>query len=194
MMDLEYLVVTYGYAIIFLMTLLEGETIVIVAGAIAYLGLLDPRWVAIVAFVGSFTSDQVVFHLARHHTDHRFVRWAKERPTFSRALALVERNATVFILSFRFVYGIRNISAVALGLSNVAANKYLVLNAIAAAIWAASFTATGYYFGHAAEAFLGKVAGVEKKILAALAIGVVFYLLYRLIAPWIRRLRANENS
>ncbi len=49
---------------------------------------------------------------------------------------LLERHPTGFILAFRFLYGMRTISPVIIGLSGVPFRKFLLLNAIAAGIWA----------------------------------------------------------
>lgn len=193
MATLENLVETYGYLLILVWTLLEGETIVIVAGAVAYHEMLDARGVALAAFVGSFTSDQLLFHLARHHADHRLVQRVRERATYKHVMRLIERNSTLLILGFRFLYGVRNVTPVALGLSAVSARKYLVLNAIAAAVWAMSFTAAGYLFGQTVEVFIGKLVAAQHKLLAAIAIGIAIYALYRLLSPWIRRLRGQER-
>ena len=56
----------------------------------------------------------------------------------------LERYDTGFILSFRFIYGVRNFSSFALGLSAVHWERFLRLNFLAAGLWAATFVAAGY--------------------------------------------------
>jgi membrane protein DedA with SNARE-associated domain len=77
-----------------------------------------------------------------------------------QALALAERYDALFILTFRFMYGIRNISGFALGLSKITSVRFLVFNFIAAGIWAVIFSGGGYLFGHVSQAVLGKWAEV----------------------------------
>ena len=60
--------------------------------------------------------------------------------------------------SARFIYGVRNFSSFALGLSAVRWKRFLRLNFLAAGLWAASFVAGGYFLGHAFRAMLGDVA------------------------------------
>src|SRR5258705_356945 len=71
------------------------------------------------------------------------------------ALRWLERYNTGFILSFRFIYGVRNISSFAMGMSAVRWQRFLCLNFLAAGLWAASFVAAGYFLGHAFRAVLG---------------------------------------
>ena len=70
----------------------------------------------------------------------------------------LERYNTGFILSFRFVYGVRNFSSLAMGMSAVQWKRFLALNFLAAVLWAASFIAVGYFLGHAFRAVLGDLA------------------------------------
>jgi membrane protein DedA with SNARE-associated domain len=70
---------------------------------------------------------------------------------------------------------------VALGVSNVPPLRFLVLNAIAAAIWAVCFSTLGYLFGQTIESMLGRLHGVETKLAVAIAIGVLIWLAYHLL-------------
>ena len=60
--------------------------------------------------------------------------------------------------------------------------RFLVLNAIAAAIWAVCFSLVGYVFGETIESMLGRLHGVETKLAVAAAIGIAVWLAYRLYA------------
>jgi len=157
-MDISQLIAEHGaffYLIAFVWTFLEGETIVLFAGFAAAQGLLNPFLLLIAAWLGSFAGDQVYFWIGRHFGIailNRFPRW---RRGVESALSWLERYNTGFILSFRFIYGVRNFSSFAMGLSAVHWKRFLILNFIAAALWAASFVAVGYFLGHAFRAVLG---------------------------------------
>ena len=56
-MTLESFVVTYGYLALLTGALLEGETIVIIAGIMAHSGYLQLPWVIGVAFCGNTTQE-----------------------------------------------------------------------------------------------------------------------------------------
>ena len=139
-------------------TFLEGETIVVVAGFLSDQDIINPIAVAASAFLGSFLGDQLWFYLGRRHAAHPFVAGIIGRPIFAKAMSAIEDHPKKFILTFRFIYGIRTVSPVAVGLTEIPARDFLIVNAIAAAIWAVAFTALGYVFGQAVETALGDLA------------------------------------
>ena len=64
-MSLESFIQSYGYGALFLGTLLEGETALILAGLTAHMGLMKLPLVILVALLGSFLGDQFFFFLGR---------------------------------------------------------------------------------------------------------------------------------
>ena len=170
----------YGLLAVLVGTFFEGETIVIVAGFLSHEGYFSPYLLCLCAFLGTFAGDQAWFYLGRKHAHFKIVQKVTTFPQFARVIRLIETHPIKFILSFRFVYGIRNISPVALGLSRISALKYLILNGIAAAVWAVTFTTIGYVFGQAAETFVGRLAGAQNKIIAAVIAGLVVYFAFKI--------------
>jgi membrane protein DedA with SNARE-associated domain len=140
-----------------------------------------------VAFVGSLISDQGLFFVGRRFSESRIVREQKRRPVFSKALGMIERNSNAFILAFRFLYGLRTVSPLALGVSSVPAGRYLALNLIAAAIWALAVTGIGYALGAALHGAIGDLPKIEHKIAAALAIAALSAIILHVIARRMRR-------
>ena len=179
MPSFETLLADYGLLAILVLTFFEGETVVIVAGFLSHEGYFSPYTLCLTAFLGTFAGDQLWFYLGRRHANLKIVQKVTTFPQFARVIRLIETHPIKFILSFRFVYGIRNISPVALGLSRISALKYFVLNAIAAIVWAMTFTSIGYFFGQAAEAFIGRINGVFGKIIAAVIVGAIVYFAFK---------------
>ncbi len=138
----EYLT-DYGYLVVAVGAFIEGETILLLAGYAAQQGALDVRLVLLLGFVGAFAGDQLWFYLARRHGS----RWLERRPHLvakaTNTKRLLERHATLFILSFRFIYGLRNLGAVAVALSDVSTRRFFLLNAAAAALWSVLVIGTG---------------------------------------------------
>lgn len=141
------------YPIAFLWSFFEGETFVIFGGWAASLGVLRIEFLIAAVWLGSFCGDQMWFWLGR--------RWgvkALDRfPAAGRRAATVhgwlERYGVGFILTFRFLYGVRNIASVAMGTSHMPWRRFLFWNFIAAGIWAFAFAGAGYMFGEAAASF-----------------------------------------
>jgi membrane protein DedA with SNARE-associated domain len=160
-MDINQLIANNGayfYVIAFVWTFLEGETFILFAAFAAAQGLLNP-WVLLgCAWIGSFSGDQCYFWLGRQYGVgllHRFPRW---RFSVDTALHWLERYNTGFILTFRFIYGVRNFSSFAMGLSAVNWHRFLKLNFVAAGLWAVTFVGVGFFLGHACQAMLGDIA------------------------------------
>lgn len=135
------------YLITFLWTALEGETFVIFAGLAAQRGLLNIGLLFIAAWLGSFAGDQIFFLLGRLFGTRLLKHFPKLEPSVERALSWLEHYAAVFILSYRFMYGIRNISGVAIGMSRLPWQKFAIWNCAAAFIWALAYAGFGFVFG-----------------------------------------------
>jgi membrane protein DedA with SNARE-associated domain len=173
----ETLILRWGYLAVGLGTFFEGETILIAAGAMAHRGLLSLWWVIGSAFVGSLAGDQLWFLLGRRYGQP----FIAQRPKIQRRTAVVEgwlhRYGTVFVLGFRFLYGLRSVTPVLLGASRYAPSRFLGLNAVGAALWALSFGYLGYGVGASLAALLDRRGRVEELLLAGLAVGVLVALL-----------------
>jgi membrane protein DedA with SNARE-associated domain len=108
-----------------------------------------------VAFLGSFCGDQTYYYIGRRYGTPLLKRW----PTLTRrvewAFKMVRTHETLFILSFRFIYGVRNISPFVIGMAGVGRLKFFILNMIAALAWANTFAWGGYFLGRALEDWLG---------------------------------------
>jgi membrane protein DedA with SNARE-associated domain len=183
-MDINQLIAHNGacfYLIAFVWTFLEGETVIIFAGFAAAQGLLDPFLLLVAAWLGSFSGDQCYFWLGRHFGVRLLDRFPRFRRGVDTALHWLERYDTGFILSFRFIYGIRNVSSFAMGLSAIRWERFLGLNFAAAGLWAASFVAIGYFLGHAFRAVLGDLARSFSLVMLAVfaLIAVLMWLVHR---------------
>ena len=157
-MDLAQIAADYGdyiYPIIFILTFLEGETLVIFGGVLAHQGLLDWTLLFFSAWIGSFCGDQFYFWVGRRWGKDLLVRFPRWSPSAESALDMLRRYNTWFILSFRFVYGVRNFASFAMGMAGVCPIRFLTLNFVAAFVWALSFAGFGYIFGEALESVLG---------------------------------------
>jgi len=179
--DWQDLLQTYGYWAILLGTFLEGETIVILAGILVASGQMSFEGVSACAFLGSFLSDQLMFSLGKYKGNSILGRFPKLDRKREKVSKLLQKYDTFLILGFRFVYGIRNVTPIVLGLSNIRHLRFLILNLIGALVWAVSFTASGYYFGHMIDNIL-RIFGLS------MLIGIVcVVLLTAVILFFIRR-------
>ncbi|WP_207481457.1 DedA family protein [Arenibaculum pallidiluteum] len=176
-MDIFELIRDYGqffYAIVAVWTFLEGETVVLVAGVAAREGMLDLGTLIACAWGGSFLGDQLYFYVGRRYGPALLRRWPRMQCGVDKALSLLDRYSTGFILTFRFVYGVRNVSSFAMGMSSISWRRFATLNFVAAGLWAIAFAGGGYLAGAALQHVLGPMAeGVGLGLLLVLVLVVV---------------------
>ncbi|MEY1661467.1 DedA family protein [Isoalcanivorax beigongshangi] len=187
---LQRLLEDYGYLALFLGTYFEGETILVLAGFLAYREYLELWMVILVAFIGSYAGDQTWFYLGRWKGNSLLERKPKLKLLADKALRYLNKYPDLWVLSFRFVYGLRTVMPVAIGMSGYPPLRYLVLNGIGAAIWATVLGYTSYIFGAVLEEVLGDIKRYELTILGTL---VVVGLLVWGIRRW-RHRRARLNA
>lgn len=164
-MTIEALVERFGLIALFIGAGVEGEATVITGGVLAHKQLLPLYGAALAASAGSFTADQLLFWIGRRQRDRQWVRRLAARPGFARALAALERHPAGFILAFRFLVGLRTISPLAIGTSQVRTTRFLALNALAAALWGPLFTGIGYLFGTALAEVFDRLRPLEHGLL-----------------------------
>mgnify|MGYP001087575378 CR=1 FL=1 len=175
---LESVVRDYGYLALFIGTFLEGETILLVAGFLAFSGQLDLHMCILTAFLGSLSGDQTAFYIGRFKGKQFVESRPKWKCRVQRVHQMLERFHEVLILTFRFFYGLRNLTPFILGTTDISGLKFFVLNAIGAAIWALTFGYAGFFFGTVVASVLKDVHHIEMIILivAACAGLLIWYL------------------
>jgi len=178
---------TWGAIGVFLGAAFEGQTAVVVGGLLARQHLM-PLWVTLLsATAGSAICDHILFVAGRRFRSTALVSRATAQPAFAMALRFLERYPVRYILAFRFIFGLRLASPVAIGASQVPTWRFAVLNVIAAAVWATAFTVLGYVFGGALEAVLGRHAHGLRSTLIIAGVLVAGVLAVGAVRRWRRR-------
>lgn len=181
---IDAFIASYGYLAVFLGSLFEGETILLAAGFAAHRGLIDWALVVAAAFVGASLGDQLAFLLGRWRGAALIARFPLLARRAPRVHAVLERHHVVFILTMRFLYGLRIAGPIVMGTSGVSYLRFAVLDMIGAALWAPLVTGAGYFFGMALTALLGDLKRIEEAVLIGLlAAGFAVWLWRRRHAP-----------
>lgn len=165
-MDLSSLVAQYGLFAVFAGTLLEGETVLALAGYAAHRGLLDFAAVVAVAWVGGVMGDQLYFWLGRRHGRRLLQKRPALAAKLARATGLIERHPNLAILAMRFLWGLRTALPVAAGMSRVPGARFVALNLLSATLWAPLVAGLGWVFGAAMARALGTLEHLEMALVA----------------------------
>jgi membrane protein DedA with SNARE-associated domain len=170
-MDLAALLQTYGYPLLFIGVFAEGESLLLLAGYFAQRAYLDLYAVIATAFVAAICGDQFFFQLGRRRGAALLNRFPQLRDKVAGALTRVERNQAKFVLTMRFLWGLRIALPIALGLTTMSAIRYLWLNLISAAVWSATVSIAGYTAGRVVMRSIEDLHRYEKWI-ALVLLGV----------------------
>lgn len=181
-MSVEGLIAQYGLLAVFLGAGIEGETAVIAGGVLAHQGLVSSVGAGVAAAAGSFAADQGFFQIGRHLRERRFVRRLREKPAYGKAMRLLEHYPRGFIFAYRFLYGLRTVSPIAIGTSRIGLKQFVLVNLAAATLWATLFTVVGYFFGNVLGELFGRIAG--DRLLWGIGAALVAAVLLGLGARW----------
>ena len=143
-----------GYVALFVGTLLEGETIVFLAGLAAHHGYLSFPVVVAVAVTGGFLSDQILFYVGRRYGDRVMARFPGVAARVPRAQALLRRWDVLAILLVRFLYGLRIAAPIVIGACGIAPWRLALFDFIGAVLWAFVVAGLGYFAGQAVQRWI----------------------------------------
>ncbi|TPK42837.1 DedA family protein [Mesorhizobium sp. B2-5-4] len=190
---IHHFIEQYGLLAVFLGCVAEGESAAILGGFFAQQHVFVLWHAFVAAALGAFAGDTFFFTLGRSFADNRHVVRLRRRPGFRRAYRLLNTHPNIFVLSNRYVYGMRLVGGVAAGLSTIAAPRFVILNAISSVIWAVLFSTIGYVFGLGAEELVGQALMRHERLFVGLGIGLAVAVLAWLVARHIaKRERAKE--
>ena len=153
-MSLMQLLTDYGYVAVFVGSLLEGETILILAGFAAHQGYLSLPLTVGIAFVGGTLGDQIFYWLGRLAGKPLFNHLPHAAARARRVNALLVRFDAALIVGIRFMYGLRILGPIVIGTSDVQPWRFVIFNIIGAAVWAPLIAGVGYLFGHTLAQFM----------------------------------------
>jgi membrane protein DedA with SNARE-associated domain len=186
------LIGTYGYPLVFAGAIVEGETVLIVAGYLAHGHGLDVTLVASFAAAGGAVGDVGCFLLGRFFGARVLLMlpvWARAGAT--RMRGAVESRPVRVLLVMRFLYGMRIALPALCGASTMKLSKFLRYDVATAAVWSAVFTGIGYGFGAAAMATIHEIGRYQW--LAVCGIVAIGWLLHRASKP-LRRVVMPADS
>ncbi|WP_456391453.1 DedA family protein [Nitratifractor sp.] len=137
----------YSYPILFLWSVMEGETGLVMAGIFSHTGDMN-LWLSIlVAGLGGFTGDMIWFYVGRRNRAYVYRKFKNQRRKFALAHLLLKRYGWPIIFIQRYLYGMRTVIPIAIGMTRYSASKFMLINFLSAMVWAAATILLAWYFG-----------------------------------------------
>ena len=173
---MEEFIRDWGYIALFLYSFGGGFVGLVFAGVLSYSGDLNIYISILVAGVSNFLGDQFLFYLARKNKNYAKDMMKKYGRKIALAHLLMKKYGSFVIFVQKYIYGIKTLVPLAMGITKYSAIKFSIFNALAAVLWAcvigyASFTA-GEYILNLSEDF--KYVGLFTVVMVILAISYVF--------------------
>ncbi|MCF5226032.1 MULTISPECIES: DedA family protein [Pseudomonas] len=185
--DLNALIAVYGYWVILLGCLLEGETVLILSGMAAHQGSLQLLHVIGWATLGGVLGDQLLFWTGRYYGERLLPKLKRHQSAIERVEGLIHRYPTTSVFAVRFLYGMRLVGPMVIGASGLAPLRFALINVLGAAIWASLFVSAGYWAGEALQHILGDLKPYRLPIFATVIALVIFAVLVRYLRSRAKR-------
>jgi len=138
----------YGYAILFLWSILEGESGLVMAGLFTHTGDMNLVTAIVVAGLGGFAGDQLYFYIGRFNKSYVHRKLRQQRRKLALAHLLLKKHGWPIIFLQRYLYGLRTVIPIAIGITGYSAKKYALINLVAALCWSSIIIIPVWYFGN----------------------------------------------
>jgi membrane protein DedA with SNARE-associated domain len=179
----------WGYVIIFLGATLEsaafvgfvvpGESLVLVAGFLAAVGVLDVAPVLVVVALGAVIGDSIGYELGRRLGRSWLERFGPRLGLHEERIADVDRffadHGGKAVLLGRFVGFLRALAPFVAGASRMPYPRFLFYNATGGVLWAVSFVLLGYVLGaswYVAERWIGRATLIGAAVVGVIVVGL----------------------
>ncbi|WP_433305368.1 DedA family protein [Actinoplanes sp. CA-030573] len=168
-----------------------GQTILITAAVYAGAGRLNILAVATIGFLAAVIGDNIGYLIGRGGGRRlilrygSYVRLTPER--FHKAEAFFTRQGPKIVIAARFIDGLRQLNGVIAGISGMSWRRFLIYNAVGAALWVGLWTTLGYVAGAHIVTVYDTIKHYQWYAVGVLAAAVAGYLGLR----HLRRRRGN---
>ena len=140
---------TYGYVVLFLYSFGGGFVALMGAGVLSYTGHMDLSTPIAVAFVANFLGDTMLFYMGRYHKKEVIAYMHKHKRKLALSHLLMKRNGSWVVFLQKYVYGIKTLIPLAIGITKYDFKKFTILNFFASAVWALVVGIGSYMAGEA---------------------------------------------
>lgn len=182
--EVRHFVVEYGYIAVFLGIFLEnfgmptpGETILIAGAALASRGSLEIVWVLPIAWLGAVFGNCIGYAIGAAGGHKLLARYGARIGITLERLQKVEelfaRYGDVIIIGARFFVGLRQLSGIVAGTLEMRWPRFLIYNAIGAALWVGFWGGATYWFGRPFFNYLRALNWTGHVIIALVALALV---------------------
>ena len=193
----------YGYWAILLLVMLEdfgipvpGETILIAAAIFAGAGRLNVVLVGVVGFIAAIIGDNIGFAIGHFGGRALALRWGKyvflTEERLTKAEYFFDRHGGKIIVVARFIEGLRQANGIIAGISGMHWRRFVVFNALGAALWVGTWVTLGYVAGNHIGTIYHYITQYSLYALIAAAVLLATFIVWHLLRRRRRRRPARQ--
>jgi membrane protein DedA with SNARE-associated domain len=169
-------IATYGYIGLFIYSLGGGFVALMAAAVLSYMGKMDLATSMAIAFSANVIGDNLLFYLARNQKAQIHTYLKKHRRKLALAHIKMKQYGSWIILIQKFIYGIKTLIPIAIGLTKYDLKKFTILNILSAVVWTLVVGFGSYLSGNAIVKLYDFVAA--KPYIAVIIVGTFFAVLW----------------
>ncbi len=179
---------TYGYIVLFLYSLGGGMVAIIAAGILSYSGKMDLNTSIAVAFVANALGDSLLFYMSRYNKAQLMPYLRKHKRKLALSHIMMKRHGDKIIFIQKFIYGIKTLIPIGIGMTKYPVVKFNILNIISAFIWAVGLGYLSYNTGEVLTEFSGYFSSHPwlAPLVVALILGLIWYYLTAMTAKKVK--------
>lgn len=171
----------YGYIILFFYSLGGGMVAVIAAGVLSYAGKMDLTISILIATVANIMGSSLLFFMGRYNKQALMPYIKAHRRKLALSHILMKRYGDKIVFIQKFIYGLKTLVPMTIGLTKYPQAKFHILNIISALIWATTLGIGSYMAGELlmrAVEYFSKNAFFAPLILLSILAVIWFYFKY----------------
>ncbi|MCR4942197.1 MAG: DedA family protein [Campylobacter sp.] len=138
---------TYGYAFLFLYSFGGGMVVLIAAGVLSYAGKMDIYICVAIAALANALGDMILFYMGRYNKASIAGIIKKQRRKFAYSHLLMKKRGDIIIFLQKYIYGVKTLVPIAIGLTKYPMQKFTILNIFASVLWAVIVGFGSFYAG-----------------------------------------------
>ena len=179
------LVREYGLWIVFFGMMIEGTSMIIVAGVLCYLGILSFPLAFIVSVLGAVTGDQLWYFLGKNYAIKLLDYFSSLKPRVEKLEESVRNKGALLSFSGRFIYSGAILFPMTLGFYKYKHKTFTLFDTLGVILWSLLGISLGYVLGTSAELLFGKLEKVWH---------FVFLLLFIIFIAWVIKKYLQSSS
>lgn len=172
---MEEFIRDWGYIALFLYSFGGGFVGLAIAGVLSFTGDLNLYVSIIVAASSNFVGDQFLFYMARSNKAYAKDTMKKYGRKVALAHIWMRKYGSTVVFLQKYVYGIKTLIPLAMGLTKYSFQKFTIYNFVAAFLWAGVVGYASFMLGEALLTYAEEYKYYGVAVILLVVFGVSYY-------------------